>query len=142
MSLEFERSGVRFEYPDDWTLEEEVNDNGWSATVSSPETAFLLISFHADVDDPSSLANMALEAMRETYPDLESESAMETLAGFPAIGFDVDFVALDLTNSCRIRSLPGPDGCLLLLGQCTDAELSSHGEALRAVGASLKIEDD
>jgi hypothetical protein len=142
MSLQFERSGVRFQYPDDWTLEQEENDNGWLATVSSPETAFLLVSYHTDVDDPAGLADMALEAMRESYPELESETVMETLAGLPAIGHDVDFVALDLTNSCRIRSLAGPEGCLLLLSQCTDEELSGNGNALRAIGASLSVDDD
>src|SRR6516162_424723 len=119
MSREFARSGIRFEYPDNWTLETEDSGDGWTATVSSPDTAFMMLSFNPETDDPAELADLALSALKESYPDLEAESAVETLAGQPAIGYDVDFFTLDLTNTCWIRALAGPDGCVLLMCQCT-----------------------
>jgi hypothetical protein len=141
MTKLFERDGVRFQYPDNWDLETEDTDGGWNVSVQSPATAFLLLSVHPDEDDPAALADTALAAMRDSYPQLEAEQAVETLAGQPAVGYDIDFFAFDLTNSCWTRSLQGPDGCLLLMCQCTDEELDSNGEVLKAVCRSLELDD-
>jgi hypothetical protein len=137
MAREFARAGIRIQYPESWTVEQEDTEDGWSASIVSPETAFLMLSHYSDDHDPAELADMALAAMRETYPDLESESVIETLAGVPVVGHNVDFFALDLTNTCWIRALPAPEGCLLLMSQCTDQELETNGETLQAIGASL-----
>jgi hypothetical protein len=100
-----------------------------------------MVSYHPDEDDPAHLADTALNAMRESYPDLESEMLVETIAGMPAVGHDVDFFALDLTNTCWIRSFAVDAGCVLLMAQCTDEELPGYGTILRAIRASLTIED-
>src|SRR5262245_54278266 len=108
MVKQFEREGIRFQYPDNWQLESEETDGGWNVSVQSPATAFLVMSFHPDEDDPARLADKTLEAMRDDYPQLEADTAVETLAGQPAIGHDIDFFAFDLTNSCWTRCLRGP----------------------------------
>src|SRR5262249_4828013 len=43
MSRTFCKDGLVFTYPDDWTLEEEPDEFGWTATVQSPSTAFLMV---------------------------------------------------------------------------------------------------
>lgn len=141
MNREFAKSGIHFQYPKNWLLEAEEIDDGWSASVSSPETAFILLCYHSEFEDPAELVDRALETMRESYPDLESERAIETLAGMPAIGYDIDFITLDLTNSCWVRALICPEGCLLLMSQCTDLEMARNGQVLKAIAGSLKIED-
>lgn len=141
MSREFSRSGFYLRYPDDWKLETEKTDDGWCATIFSPDTAFLMLSYHENEDDPAAVADIALESLRESYPDLEEQSAVETIAGQPVVGYDVDFIALDFTNTCSIRVLAGSEGCLLVIGQCTDEELNDHGQAIRAMFASIAVED-
>jgi hypothetical protein len=141
MVKQFEREGVRFQYPDNWTVETEDTDDGWNVSLQSPETAFFLLSAYPDEDDPSHVADRTLAAMREDYPQLEAEAVMDTIGGQPAIGHDMEFFAFDLTNSCWTRCLQGPDGCLLVLCQCTDQELDSQGAVLRAVSASLQIDE-
>jgi hypothetical protein len=142
MAEQFDRDGVHFQYPANWEREVEETDEGWNVSVQSPATAFFLLSFHAGEDDPAHLADSTLAALRESYPQLEAEPAVETLAGQPAVGHDINFFALDLTNSCWSRCLQGPGGSLLLLSQCTDEELETNGAALRAIGASLRIDDE
>jgi hypothetical protein len=142
MSRPFARSGIHFTYPDAWKLEVEDTDDGWAATVYSPETAFLVLSYHADYDDPGTLADSALQAMRESYPDLESEQALESLAGVPAIGHDVDFITLDLAISCSIRALTAPEGCLLVMSQSSDIESPESNAALREILASLTFDEE
>jgi hypothetical protein len=59
----------------------------------------------------------------------------------PAVGHDVSFFALDLTNSCWIRSFAVDAGCALVMCQCTDEELPGNGMILRAIRASIAMED-
>lgn len=141
MSQVFSRAGIRFQYPETWELETDETDDGWTASVYSPATAFFVLSYHPDEDDPARLADAALSVMRENYPDLESEMKVETLAGMPSVGHDVDFFALDLTNTCWIRGFAVDAGSVLLMCQCTDLELPGNGMILRAIRASLVIED-
>ena len=137
----FDKSGIRFRYPADWTLETEPFENGWTVSLYSPATAFLVVTFDRERDDPAELADGGLEAMRDMYPDLEADAVLETIAGQPALGYDIDFFTLDLTNTCWIRALQAPEGCLLLLSQCTDTELATNGTILKAIRASLEVEE-
>ena len=42
----FEGEGIRFRYPENWRLEREDNDTGWTVVVQSPDTAFAMISLN------------------------------------------------------------------------------------------------
>jgi hypothetical protein len=141
MPAQFEEHGVRFLYPENWQLEREEHEAGWSVSVLSPETAFLTLSYHENAPDFGRLADTALEALREDYPTLESEPQTDTLAGQPAVGHDIRFFSFDLTNTAWVRSIPCESGSLLVLCQVNDLELDTNEPVLRAICASLKIED-
>src|SRR5579862_6879070 len=100
----FHEDGVTFRYPTNWTLEREQIDDGWSVLVQSPVTTFLMLTCDPGLPTTADMAETALEALRSEYPDLEAESRLETLAGQMAVGYDVEFFSLDLTNTCWIRS--------------------------------------
>lgn len=142
MVAEFEELGIRFQYPENWTLEREDNDSGWTVSVQSPGTAFWMMSLRADMPAPEEMAEAALGALREDYPDLEAEDCVEALAGQPALGHDIRFISLDLTNTAWTRSLYSPGGTLLILCQTSDLELEAHGPILRAISASLAVDED
>ena len=142
MPKEFSRAGVRLQYPENWTIQTEETESGWTVTFQSKATAFLLLSLETGTDDPARLADETLEAMRKEYPGLESTFAVETVVGFPAVGHDMEFFALDLVNTCWTRCFEGPEGCMMLLGQCTDEELPVNGAVLAAIKQSLVLEDE
>ena len=143
MNREFARSGVRIRYPDNWSIETEDTEEGWTVSIFSPDTAFLMLSHYDPDREPDELTAMALEAMRDSYPDLEAEPVVETMAGLLAVvGFDVDFIAFDLTNTCWIRALTGTEGNLLFMGQCTDLELDTNGQIMQAIGESLRFDEE
>src|SRR5581483_6066528 len=133
MAAEFADGGIRFRYPENWRLEREDNDTGWTVSVQSPDTAFLLLSFRDDMPSPEQMSETALAALREDYPDLESEECVESVAGQPAVGHDIRFFSLDLTNTCWTRSFYSPYGTLLLLCQTNDLELDVNEPILRAM---------
>ena len=139
---EFQRDGLSFQYPATWKLETQDSDTGWTVTVQSPDTAFLLLSFDSDMPEPENMAQAALDAMREEYPELEAEEKVETLAGQPALGHDIQFFSFDLTNTCCLRSFFAGQGTALLMWQANDLELEINGPILRGVCASLGITDE
>src|SRR2546428_4591597 len=81
MVAQFEEAGIRFKYPENWRLEREENESGWTVSVHSPETAFLMLCLREDMPRTDEMAETALEALREEYPDLEAEDCVDSLAG-------------------------------------------------------------
>lgn len=138
---EFNREGICFTYPETWKLECEDGDHGWTVLVQSPGTAFMLLSYDSDSPDTEHMAQTALEALREDYPDVEAEEQAGTLAGQPAVGHDIRFFSLDLTNTCWTRSFYSPGGTVLAMCQFTDHEMEKYEPVLKAMCASLRIED-
>jgi len=142
MSAVFAEDGVRFQYPENWRLERDDNEEGWTATLQSPQTAFLMICLRQDQPDPQQMADTALEALREEYSDLEADECIDSLAGQPAVGHNIRFFSLDFTNTCWTRCCLTGSGTLLVMAQCNDLELALHDAVMKAICASLKLEDE
>jgi len=142
MAALFQEGDIRFQYPENWALEKQETDGGWSVSVQSPATAFFLLSVDAGLPTLESVVETALDALREEYTDLESDECVDSLAGQPALGQDVRFTSLDLTNSCWLRSFYSAEGTVLVLWQVNDLELEQTEPVLRAICASLRVEED
>jgi hypothetical protein len=142
MNRIFQQDGVSFSYPDSWHLERQEVENGWTVEVQSPGTAFMTITYDGGMPDTEAVAETVLEALREDYPNLEATPQIDTLAGQMAVGHDIQFFSFDLTNSCWTRSLYADAGTLLVLCQTSDLELEQYEPVLRAMCASLKIEEE
>jgi hypothetical protein len=140
MTARFHQDGIQFLYPENWEMDRQDNDAGWTVSVQSPGTAFFLVSYDAEMPDTKLMADTALEALRSEYPELESDAAAESLAGQPAVGHDVQFFSLDLTNSCWLRSFQSPSGTVLVMWQANDLELDRMGPVLRAMCASVQLD--
>jgi hypothetical protein len=141
----FERDGVRFQYPKNWTVEvseSESDDGGWAVSVQSPETAFVLVALHPDAESLADLADKTLDAIKAEYKELDAENAVETLAGRVAIGHNIDFLTLDTTVTCWTRCVDTPAGPLLVLCQTSEHDRDRNEPVLRAVCASLQIEEE
>jgi len=142
MAAQFDEGGIRFRYPENWQLEREENEEGWTVTLQSPDTAFLMVCLREDMPSTDQMAETALEALREDYPDLEADECVDALAGQPAVGHDVRFFSLDLTNTCWLRSFYAAAGTVLVMWQANDLELEQNEPVLRAICASIQVEED
>ena len=139
----FERDGISFQYPAGWVLEPDAEgDAGWSVTVQSPETAFLLVSLQRDANNPVELADQTLAALRAEYKELDAENAVEQIAGQLAIGHDIDFLTLDTSIACWTRCMETASGPLLVMGQVSEYERERNDPVLRAIRASLRFEEE
>jgi hypothetical protein len=142
MTQEYQADGVSLRYPDDWQLDREESADGWTVLLQSPGTAFLTLTCDHSGATSEEIAAAALEALQADYPALEAQPQIDTLAGQMAIGHDIQFFSLDLTNTCWTRSIYGADGVLLMLCQTNDLELEQYEPVLRAICASLSVAEE
>lgn len=138
----FQEDGIQFQYPESWKFLREENPNGWTVSVQSPDTAFLMVTFDGDMPEVELMAQTALEAMQAEYENLESEEVYESMAGQPAFGHEMRFFSFDLTNTCWTRCFYSGSGTVLVLWQANDLELDEMVPIFKAICASLKVEED
>ena len=106
MPAEFNKLGISFQYPENWSLDEDDALAGQkSVTVYSPGGAFWTITVHPRATDPVTLAKSAVDAMKAEYAELEAEQTRETIAGQELIGYDLNFFYLDLTSTASVRCI-------------------------------------
>lgn len=141
MSKHFNEDGLSFRYPANWTLEREDGDQGWTVSVQSPDTAFVVLCCDQTMPTTEEMTETALEALQADYPDLEAEECQDTLAGQPAIGHNIHFISFDLTNTCWTRSFYSDAGTVLVMCQTSDVEGEQNEPVLRALLASLTVEE-
>jgi hypothetical protein len=142
MSRQFKEGGVSFSYPDNWRLEREESDTGWTVSLQSPQTAFVIVACDGSMPSAEDVAQTTLEALQSEYPGLEADPAIDTLAGQMAVGHDIHFFSFDLTNTCWTRSLYSDSGTLLVMCQANDLELEAYEPVMRAICSSLQVEQD
>lgn len=91
----YKKLGIHFQYPDNWTIDEqEALEGNQSVSVFSPEGGFWSVAVHPPGAELPRLLEAAVKAMRDVYPQLDSEEAVETVAGRELTGFDMNFYCL------------------------------------------------
>ena len=133
----FEQSGLRFEYPDNWTIDQATAEQVEQIVVSSPNTGFWHLTKYAVGTELEPLFDEALAALRTEYPDMETEPAANELEAQLLSGFDVNFICLDLTNTCWLRGFQTSGATYLLMCQAEDREFAQVSPVFQAMLASL-----
>lgn len=138
MPAVYEKLGIHFQYPENWTLDEsEALEGEKSVSVYSPGGAFWSVIIHPPTLDPRALAEAALDTMRQVYDELDAEPIEETIAGRELVGCDMNFYCLDLTNTAQVRSFRRPEGTYLVMCQADDREFAEVEPVFRAITLSL-----
>jgi hypothetical protein len=87
------------------------------------------------------VADEALRAMREEYPGLDASPALETITGHRAVGHDVEFISLDMTNACAIRCFRTDRQTVLVFAQWSDLEDAETTDLIAAIRRSVEETD-
>jgi hypothetical protein len=138
---EFARDGLRLRYPENWNLDDDQAEGGWTVTVQSPGTAFLMLRMDGALPTCEEMVDEALTALRGEYKDLQAEPAMEAIAGELSVGHDIEFVSFDIPTSCFTRSFYGPAGTVLMLGQVASVDAEEYEPVLEALRIALQVEE-
>jgi len=139
MPATFQKLGITFQYPDNWSLDEEDALAGRGAvTVYSPNGgAFWTVAVDESRSEPTELARAAADAMKEEYEGLESEDAFEIIEGHELVGHDLNFYCLDLTNTAQIRCLRTSRASYSIFCQAEDREFEQVQPVFNAMMVSL-----
>ena len=104
MPAVYRQFGVRFLYPENWSvLDEETDEWPRTVTLQSQETGFWTLHVYPPNQDAKQAVLAVIETIREIYPDLEVLPAKEKIEGNEAKGVDIAFFYLDLLVEAKIR---------------------------------------
>jgi hypothetical protein len=143
MVSSYDRLGVRFLYPDNWTLADDADDQlPRTISVQAPSGAFWSIDIHPFSVDPTELLVAFESAMRAEYPDLESHPAEDSIADESAIGRDMYFLCLDFVIASQVRVLRKGHATYLISCQAEDREFDELRPVFAAIAVSFFRELD
>lgn len=137
----YDKQGLRFAYPDNWTVADD--DDGAAdaaATVSSPQTAFWSVMLYRGERDLEHLAGTVVEAIKSEYPQVEVDEVKELGDAEAACGYDLSFSYVDLLNTASVRAFWHAGDTYVVLSQTEDHELSVVEPVFAAMTASLTRE--
>ncbi len=138
MPKEFARWGIRFEYPENWELQEETSTDGCQAvTVFGSSGGFWTLSIHEDPVDPKEMVTAALEAIQQEYENAEVERTEEQIGENTVAGGEARFYYLDLTNTVCVRSAMGDRGTYVVFYQDEDRDFKGNQAVFEAITASF-----
>lgn len=133
----FENHGVRFRYPLDWDLQSNPDGSRTTVELFSQGSAFAMVSIDEGRPEPQEMVDEALAAMRQEYPELESQPMRLRMGGHLAVGYDIEFFSLDLVVSCMIRCFRTSKRTIMLFGQWPDDE-EEDGSDIASLMKSLE----
>lgn len=143
MPATYDKLGVRFLYPENWTLDEsEMLEGNNSVSVFSPSGGFWSLIVHPAGLNPQDLVDAAVGAMRQEYDELDAEPRVEMFEDRELVGSEMNFYCLDLTNTAVARSFGTSEATYLLFCQADDREFQRIGPVFEAITRSFVAAND
>ncbi len=140
MPAVYQHHGIRFLYPENWSLMDEDFD-GWpqSVTVQSPQTSFWSLHIYPPNQELRPLVKEVIESIQASFPDQELEvlPVTDAVGDTQTKGVDVSFFYLDLLVEARIRTLKTPSATLIWHYQAESREFEQMEQVLLAITTSL-----
>jgi hypothetical protein len=138
MPAVFENFGVRFLYPENWSITDE-DDVDWPRTVTlqSRETGFWSLHVYPPRHETQPVVDELVQAIGAEFSDLEVLPAKETFGQTETTGVDLAFFYLDLLVEAKIRCLRTPSGTLVWLYQAESREFEKMEPVFQAITVSM-----
>jgi hypothetical protein len=138
MPVKFDKMGIAFQYPDNWTLDEKDALAGEdSVTVYSPGGAFWSVAVRPRTASPEQLAQEAVDALRQEYSQLDAERVKDRVAGCDMVGYDLSFYFLDLIVTAEVRAWRTRLATYTIFCQAEDREFDQLRPVFDAMATSL-----
>ncbi len=134
----YTQSGIRFLYPENWSLvDEEIEAWPRGVTVQSEETSFFTLHVYPAGHDIGEIIDTVIATIREEYPELEILEAKESVGDLWAQGVDICFFFLDLLVEAKIRAVQTPTYTLVWHYQAESREFEKMEPVFQAIAISL-----
>jgi hypothetical protein len=134
----YENMGVRFLYPENWTISDEEYDE-WprSVTLQGPQTGFWSLHVYPPGQDVKAVVKELIGAIQAEFSDIEVLPTKETLGETLTTGVDLAFFYLDLLVEAKIRCLRTPSATLIWLYQAESREFETMEPVFQAIAVSM-----
>ncbi|MCA9248057.1 MAG: hypothetical protein KDA42_13105 [Planctomycetales bacterium] len=137
MPEHFSKHGIRFTYPENWELAEEPVGEGQTVSVTSRGGAFWWLSIYPVGRNVAEIARAMLEGLRAEHQGADIEPVVEVFEGQEMVGYDINFVCLDLINTAIIRGFQTTQASYVMLWQAEDHEFEQVRPVFQAITKSL-----
>ncbi len=134
----YENFGVKFLYPENWSITDE-EDDGWpqTVTVQSRETGFWSLHVYPPHHEIKPVVDELVAAIEAEFGEVEVLAASETFGDTPTTGVDLAFFYLDLLVEAKIRCLHTPSSTLIWLYQAESREFERMEPVFQALAVSM-----
>ncbi len=138
MTAVYDRSGLKFQYPENWIVADDSMDEvPRTISLQAPSGAFWSIDIHPFSMDVEELLTMTLRIMQQEYPEAECHAVEDVIAGETASGYDLFFYCLDFVVTARLRCFRHGHATFLLTYQAEDREFDQLDPVFQAITFSL-----
>lgn len=139
MTASYDRSGLKFLYPENWKITDQVDDSLPRAiTLEAPGgSAIWAIHAYPGDDDFDHVLKSTLGPLRETYFDLEVTPIENELSDSDEPAVESLFFCLDFLVRAKIQIVKTPDNVLVFWYQGEDREFDNLEMVFQAISTSL-----
>ena len=139
----YDSLGVRFMYPENWSLDDGTDDESLpdarhnTVTLYSPGGAFWTLSIYPPSESTTDLVAEVLRALRSEYDNMDASTITEVVENQDLIGYDLNFIYLDLTSTAVVRAFNNSRATYVIFYQAEDRELEQIKAVFDAITVSL-----
>jgi hypothetical protein len=139
----YEGHGIRFNYPDDWELEESENEDGASVVLESPVTVTLTVSILPSCPRPVEVIEQILDIFKSEYEEVDVyEPAERTFGEYSVMTQELEFVCHELINVVKIIAIRTYQFTILMMSQGYDQDMEEFNQVLENIFQSLEVLND
>ncbi len=138
MPATYDRSGIKFLYPDNWVLSDQGDTELPRAiSLEEPDGAMWSAHLYPAEYDPDLLVKDTVVALEETYPDLEITPTAKDFDHHDGTAVDAIFFCLDFLVRVKLQTIQTEGFQVLLWYQAEDREFEKHEPVFHAVSTSM-----
>ena len=138
MPSKYDQHGLTFLYPENWELQDQVDDAlPYQVSLETPGGGLWSLNMFPRTDDPDEILDGAVAALQEQFDDVELSLAEKEFEAFPSRGIDANFFCLDFVVTARIRVFETEPYQLLNWYQAESREFDQQHDVFRAVTQSM-----
>lgn len=138
MPAQYDRSDLKFMYPDNWVLSD-PSDAEMPRVISleTPDGAIWSVHLYPPERDPDLLIKDTITALEETYPDLEISTSEHPFPKTPGTAIDTIFFCLDFLVRIKLMTLQTAQYQVMVWYQGEDRDFDKQEPIFHAVTTSL-----
>lgn len=138
MPTTYEKFGISFLYPENWTIgDEQASYPPYEVTLQCPGGGFWMLRVYTRFQDPPALLAEVLDSMTAEYEEIESEAFSTSLDGTEIQGYEMNFYYLDLLVTAKSQCFSARDRTFFVHSQAESREFEKSEPVFQAMMLSL-----